>query len=118
MLDQGPHAAWARQGEFRYPDKGMRHGGNQNALLPCHMSSVLGVLEGIVGNSEVRLDRRRGWPLSALLLAMCLAILLPTIALGGLALLQLMASERASVEARILAAVDNLTSDMEREMMG
>ncbi len=98
--------------------QGMRHGGNQNAPLPCHMSSVLGVLEGIVGNSEVRLDRRRGWPLSALLLAMCLAILLPTIALGGLALRQLMASERASVEARILAAVDNLSSDMEREMMG
>ncbi len=71
-----------------------------------------------MGSSEVQLNRRRGWPLSVLLLAMCLAILLPTIALGGLALWQLMEAERGGIEARILGGVESVSTDLDREMMG
>ena len=79
---------------------------------------VLGVPEGIVGTIETRPAARRGWPLSAHLLALCLAVLLPAILLGGLALWQLMSAERVTLEERVSATVDSLSSDVDREILG
>jgi PAS domain S-box-containing protein len=56
--------------------------------------------------------------LSAHLLALCLAVLLPAIVLGGLALRQLISAERAASEARVLAFIKSLSSDLDREMLG
>ncbi len=71
-----------------------------------------------MGNVEMRPALSRGWPLSAHLLALCLAVLLPAIALGGLALWQLIAAERMAIEARVLQIVKSLSSDLDREMLG
>ena len=71
-----------------------------------------------MGNFETRPALRRGWPLSTHLLALCLAVLLPAIVLGGLALRQLISAERAASEARVLGFIKSLSSDLDREMLG
>lgn len=71
-----------------------------------------------MGNIERPPALRRGWPLSAHLLALCLAVLLPAIILGGLALWKLIAAERSATEARVLAFIESLSSDIDREMLG
>ncbi|MCL4765127.1 MAG: PAS domain S-box protein [Hyphomicrobiaceae bacterium] len=71
-----------------------------------------------MGRLEMRHAGRRAWSLSVHLLVLCLAILGPGIVLGGLALWNLFAAERASTEVRLLQAVQDIANALDREVQG
>lgn len=71
-----------------------------------------------MGRPKMRRANRRAWSLSAHLLALCLAILVPGIILGGLALWNLFAAERASTELRLQQAVEDVSDSIDREILG
>jgi len=70
-----------------------------------------------VGRPEMRQASRRAWSLSAHLLVLCLAILVPAIILGGLALWNLLAAERASAELRLSQSVEDVSNSVDREIL-
>lgn len=71
-----------------------------------------------MGLIKMRQFSRGAWPLSAHLVVLCLAILVPGIILGGLALWSLFAVERASTEMRLVQAVEDITGSVDREILG
>ena len=75
-------------------------------------------LEGYLGQPKMRKANRRAWSLSAHLLVLCLAILVPGIILGGLALWNMFAAERASTELRLQKAVEDVSDSVDREILG
>lgn len=73
---------------------------------------------GHVGRIKRRQVSRGAWPLSAHLLVLCLAILVPGIILGGLALWSLFAAERSKTETRLAQAVEDVADAVDREILG
>jgi len=70
-----------------------------------------------VSGYKMRRSDRRAWPLWAHLLALCLAILVPGIVLGTLALWHLFSAERAGTETRLQQAVEHIIDSVDRELM-
>lgn len=71
-----------------------------------------------MGRWKMRRANERAWSLSSHLLALCLAILVPGIALGSLALWSLFSAERTSTELRLLQAVEAIANGIDREVLG
>lgn len=70
-----------------------------------------------MSETEVRRIGETAWSLSSHLLALCLAILLPGMVLGSLALWSLFSAERTSTELRLIQAVDAIASGIDREVL-
>lgn len=71
-----------------------------------------------MGRLRIRRSSERAWSLSSHLLGLCLAILVPGIALGSVALWSLFSAERTSTELRLLQAVDAIANGIDREVLG
>jgi len=70
-----------------------------------------------VSETKGRRIGETAWSLSSHLLALCLAILLPGMVLGSLALWNLFSVERTSTEVRLIQAVDAIASGIDREVL-
>jgi len=71
-----------------------------------------------VSRYDMRREDRRAWPLWAHLLMLCLAILVPGIALVTLALWNLLSAERSGTVMRLQQAVEHISDSVDRELIG